>query len=784
MRQRKIRFTAILILFSSFCMLLHAQTDSLSIDLSKLDWTDLKSSVDLSVGTKVISGSRSEQDIADLPFTVYVITGKEIRENGYLTLTDVLKRLPGIRVSQPGSAIHGETFLMRGLLGNSYTKILINDVPIKPYVTSGMPIGAQLPIRNAERIEVIYGPAATLYGADASAGVVNIILKETDRPIYVQADLGFGSEGMEDLNVMFSGKLGKGKRILKFSVFGSFTAFNDRQTKYYPDSLYSPLPYESNLDVDFVTHSDSPNYRGSSDTTLLGKLPHQSRALGVDLHYKKFNLYYHRFYRRDHSAVGLSPLAVSYANPLNLFGETITSTGINYDLNKKKFRFKASLSSLEYETDPASSFTFIYPFINLIQHSFIDGISESPEQTDTLRNLVHSNYYSDSRYSAASSIEGNLDFLFGYKFKRYLELAWGTSIQRSFSKPLQNFLKQPRNITDPQDRIQGFLVENNDFTNISGFIETYLNTQNWNIILGIQAFRRTSNTVSSERFLLNPRIAIQYHLKENLRFRFSAGQAFRYPSPFYAASTYTINAADLSDVTTGTKLEPEETISSDIGIRWMPRKNVNFDLAFYYSKTSNFIRYGFATNEVDDTFVQVGFTNDNAAETDLYGIQSSLKVKDLIPAIGLSLTFNMNFAFGREVANGFSLTGEDFDPLNLDGLRALPKFITQVDLKFKPSDKFTVLLENTYMTQSLTQNFIALQGDFFVDEINKINAGFYTLDFLLSYKLNKHISSFLKITNVFNTKYAGIDATEDADALIFNPQSLRIYRIGVNYRID
>ncbi|MFT6707699.1 MAG: outer membrane receptor protein involved in Fe transport [Flavobacteriales bacterium] len=782
MRLYKILFAALLVLFFTINGSLIAQSDSLNLDLSKLDWNDLKSTVDLSVGTKVISGSRSERDIADLPFTVYVITGKEIRENGYLTLTDVLKRLPGIRVSQPGSAIHGETFLMRGLLGNAYTKILINDVPIKPYVTSGMPIGAQLPIRNAERIEVIYGPAATLYGADASAGVINIILKKTDRPIYVQADLGFGSEGMEDLNVMFSGKLGKGKRILKFSVFGSFTGFNDRRTKYYQDSLYSPLPYEKNLPTGFLTHKDSPNYRGSSDITLLGKLPHQSRALGVDLHFKKFNLYYHRFYRRDHSALGLNPLAVSYANPLNLFGETITSGGLSYTLNKKKFRFKASLSSLDYKTDPASSFTFVFPLLSLIQHSFIEG--ETPEEVQSAKQEIHNNYYSGSRYSVASSIEGNLDFLFGYKFNKYFELAWGSSLQGGIGKPLRNFLKQPNNITTEQDRLQGFFVEDNDFTNITGFVETYLNTQKWNIILGIQAFKRTTNTVSSSRFLLNPRIGIQYHLKENLRFRFSAGKAYRYPSPFYSASTYTIDTLDFFNVTTGSQLEPEETISSDIGLRWFPRKNINFDLAFYYSKTSNFIRYGILDNVVQKGFAKIGYTNDSAAEAQLYGVQSSLILKDIIPAIGMSLTFNLNYSIGREVANSVSFTGDLIKPVNLNGLRSLPKIISQIDIKLKPSDKITILLENTYMTQSLTQNFITLQEEGIFNELDKTNAGFYTLDFMFSYKLNKHISALVKVNNLFNTKYAGIDATEDIDALIFNPQSLRISRIGVNYRID
>lgn len=782
MRINKLLIATILSLLFGTSEPLIAQSDSLNIGWSKLDWKDLKTTVDLSEAIKVISGSRSEQDIADLPFTVYVITGKEIRENGYLTLTDVLKRLPGIRVSQPGSAIHGETFLMRGLLGNAYTKILINDVPIKPYVTSGMPIGAQLPIRNAERIEVIYGPAATLYGADASAGVINIILKKTERPIYVQADLGFGSSETEDLNVMFSGKLGKGKRIVKFSVFGSFTAFNDRQTKYYEDSLYSPIPYEKNLMVDFTSYADSPNYQGSGDTTLLANLPHQSRALGIDLNYRNFNFYYHRFYRRDHSSLGLSPLAVSYANPLNRFGETIISTGLGYSLNKNKFRFKASFNTLAYKTDPTSSFTFVHPFINLLQQSFLEG-EGTPEFVDSVKQILHREYYSDERYSAASSTEISFDFLFGYKFKRYFELAWGFSFQGSSGRPLRNFLRQPNNISTEEDLFSSFLVENDNFFNTSGFVETYFNTKRWNIILGAQAFRRTSNSVSSSRFLINPRLAVQYHLKEDLRLRLSAGKAFRYPSPFYSASTYFLTFENPLLVTTGSRLEPEETISGDFGLRWLPRKNINFDFALYYSNTSNFIRYGLATEE-DSEVVTVGYTNNNVAEANLYGLQSSLQIKNIIPAIGFSLTFNFNYAIGREAvtsSNGFA--GEDLQTVNLEGIRSLPKVISQIDLKFKPSDKITILLENTYMTQSLSQSFSTFQSGVF-DDLNNKNAGFYTLDFLVSYKLNKHISSFVKFNNLFNTKYAGIDATEDIDALIFNPQSLRIFRIGVNYRID
>jgi len=45
---------------------------------------------------------------------------------------------------------------MRGVNGNQYTKILIDNIPVKASVLSGVPIEAQLPVRQAERIEIIY----------------------------------------------------------------------------------------------------------------------------------------------------------------------------------------------------------------------------------------------------------------------------------------------------------------------------------------------------------------------------------------------------------------------------------------------------------------------------------------------------------------------------------------------------------------------------------------------------------------------------------------------------
>jgi len=140
-------------------------------EVEKLFKMDIEDLMDI----KVAVASRSERSIKDLPSTVHIITREEILNNHYASLVDALKDIPEVKVSQPGTGTHGEKYLMRGLWGNNYAKILVNGIPIRPSAVDGMPIGEQINMRNVERIEVVFGPASALYGADALAGIINIV---------------------------------------------------------------------------------------------------------------------------------------------------------------------------------------------------------------------------------------------------------------------------------------------------------------------------------------------------------------------------------------------------------------------------------------------------------------------------------------------------------------------------------------------------------------------------------------------------------------------------------
>ncbi len=108
-----------------------------------------------------------------------VITAEQITEMGATELHEVLDTVPGLHVSiQP--VTNDYIYTMRGIANSTNSEVLVMmngtrySVPYKGSHMSGM----QIPVEAIQRIEVIRGPGSALYGADAFAGVINIITKK------------------------------------------------------------------------------------------------------------------------------------------------------------------------------------------------------------------------------------------------------------------------------------------------------------------------------------------------------------------------------------------------------------------------------------------------------------------------------------------------------------------------------------------------------------------------------------------------------------------------------
>ncbi|MGD8175644.1 TonB-dependent receptor domain-containing protein [Marinimicrobium sp. ARAG 43.8] len=165
--------------------------------------------------TIVVTATGFEQKITSAPASISVITDTEIRTRPFTSLLDAVKYQEGIDIGTTRDKSGQGSISMRGLTGE-YTLLLIdgrrqnNHGDIYPNNFGGNAFGHMPPLDAIERIEVIRGPASTLYGADALGGVINVITKKTtDRWMgsisfgrSLQGDDQFGDDITTDFSVM------------------------------------------------------------------------------------------------------------------------------------------------------------------------------------------------------------------------------------------------------------------------------------------------------------------------------------------------------------------------------------------------------------------------------------------------------------------------------------------------------------------------------------------------------------------------------------------------------
>ncbi len=126
---------------------------------------------------KVSVASGVEQETTVAPAVTTLITAQDIEATGARTLDEALNMVPGLHVGKRGAG-YGYIYTMRGIHTNPSPEVLIllNNAPFKAMEDGRSPLNL-LPTSIIQRIEVIRGPGSALYGADAFAGVINIITK-------------------------------------------------------------------------------------------------------------------------------------------------------------------------------------------------------------------------------------------------------------------------------------------------------------------------------------------------------------------------------------------------------------------------------------------------------------------------------------------------------------------------------------------------------------------------------------------------------------------------------
>lgn len=147
-------------------------------------------------GEEFISiASGYEQRTIDVPAVTTVITEADIKAMHAKSVGEVLETVPGLHVSVDSGG-YQQLLLMRGIHSNynPHMLMLLNGTPLTNIFTGNRgQIADDLQIHNIQRIEIIRGPGSALYGADAYAGVINIITDAPDGKKQTIVGAGAGS---------------------------------------------------------------------------------------------------------------------------------------------------------------------------------------------------------------------------------------------------------------------------------------------------------------------------------------------------------------------------------------------------------------------------------------------------------------------------------------------------------------------------------------------------------------------------------------------------------------
>lgn len=186
---------------------------SLVSDLFAMSINELKN-------IEVSSASKRSEYLETAPATIYVITSREMEQYGFQDLQEALKSIPSVYLSNPHSWVWGG---QRGFLSNfSQTLLMINGREVNNLVAFEGFISRQFATYNIKQIEVLASPGSALYGANALAGIINIITKDaSDNFEGTEICFDAGSFNTKAISLLFSKKITD-----EFKISGSGRLFS------------------------------------------------------------------------------------------------------------------------------------------------------------------------------------------------------------------------------------------------------------------------------------------------------------------------------------------------------------------------------------------------------------------------------------------------------------------------------------------------------------------------------------------------------------------------------
>lgn len=544
-----------------FCLILigwsgaAAASSSMNDELRQL----MPLSLDELINLPVITASRQAESRDHTPAHIIVISREQIRERRYRNLADLLEDLPGVDLMRGTKSSAYNNFTLQGSNSNNKVLIMLDGVRVDHPSGGKIPVAENFALYLAKQVEILFGPAASLYGADAVAGVINIITERAGEGPGAWASLGAGS--FDSREAAFQAGFRNENNLAL--MIGGHVQHSDRADldKYFAKEFAK---------VDAKTFGNSVVIPAAEREDYVGDIGSDSFHARLDVG-DALSFGYYRNGFRSLTSTGDTPSSALYLDNARWITRTDTAFG------KYRFELSPALSGelvVDYsaqEVDPKSKYVNIYT--DFADHGY--------------------DYVKAERLA----IEQNLNW----------RLNPAHSVQAGFGYQDYSALETP-DLTHPYDTglgpdAQGQTYFNTDLP-IQAFDAKYHNVS---VYAQVQSdWSASFNTMAGVRYdrhssyggTTNPRLGAVWRPNERHSLKLLYGEAFRAPSPEESLSAFGSfsGARDANGNYLGSNfrvpnanLEPEEARTLSLTWDWRPRADVNLVANLYHGKIDNLI---------------------------------------------------------------------------------------------------------------------------------------------------------------------------------------------------
>jgi iron complex outermembrane receptor protein len=686
----------------------------------------------------VVGAALYKQNRLEIPVTSNVVSQEKIKEEPNPTLDKVIQDVPGVVVTRAGGQatstvqIRGSNTFQGGAIGTR-VQGLYDGFPINT-PESGEVVWATVNMNAADKVEILKGAAATLYGSGAMGGVVNVFGHLPEK-FEVKAGVSGGfydSPPSSDQSNYRNGYtpwfwnsyVGIGNKSGPWNYNLLYTHSNDDGYKANSSAKLNDVKLKARYDIDAKQYIQISAFYNETEGGYTTILPYTITYDPTRIPPVRFNPITNRAYDLPNAVYADDMIkrknALTGFNYVNLLSDNLSlDARLYYTHNESLVNYNPTSQTQTYIYN-----VVVNPFVSIPYPLYSRTPGEFNEtKSDRYGTGVKLDWRANDMHRFLFGLDGNITNVSSTQYIADLPTkgTLGDIDEKNFAAFVQDEVKL-------SNRLTALLSARYDWSGINSDNVTYRD-------FTVTSFPvKTVAIINPSVDAISPRVALNYKAFDDMSYRASWGKSFRAPT---LAERFVRDAGIIGNGNPNPALDKETMTAYEIGTYKQFSDKVSLDIAGYLNNYDNLIE----SRTIPNSMV---FQYQNVAKAQIWGIETSLNIR---PNDSWNLSLGYSYMNAQDKSDSpAALTASNPDP---KWLAYRPEHTASASATWKTTKQLNLNLTGRYVSKYKAVSSIYAAN---------VNGYFYPGDFIVidtgaKYKITENVTASLFCRNIGNVQY-------------------------------